>query len=112
ISRLCEVALNCENAKEAERYGKSCWLGDPMEVALIDFAKAANGATALVYPRVDEIPFDSDRKRLSTVHQVSDRQALFCKGAVETVLPLCTSAYVDSSIITLSDEMRESFLRA
>jgi sodium/potassium-transporting ATPase subunit alpha len=42
-------------------------------------------------PRVDEVPFDSDRKRLSTLHRTSEGLVLFTKGALAALLPLCGS---------------------
>jgi magnesium-transporting ATPase (P-type) len=61
---------------------------------------------------VDEVPFDSDRKRLSTVHQTPGGLRLHCKGALECVLPLCSRAQTASGEEVLSDEWRERLLRA
>ena len=47
------------------------------------------------YPRLDEIPFDADRMRLSTVHAMPEGPTLYCKGAVESVLPLCSRILLD-----------------
>jgi magnesium-transporting ATPase (P-type) len=42
--------------------------------------------------RVDELPFDAERRRMSTLHAASEGRVLYCKGAAESVLPLCTRA--------------------
>ena len=56
-----------------------------MEVALVQLA--ADAMPALPHsPRVNEIPFDSQRKRLSTVHAAPEGPVLYCKGAPEVVL--------------------------
>ena len=60
-----------------------------METALAQMALSALGAQQ-ASPRVGEIPFDADRKRMSTVHDTSDGRILYCKGAPEVVVPLCT----------------------
>ncbi|MDP4917324.1 MAG: HAD family hydrolase, partial [Haliea sp.] len=69
--------------------------GEATEIAL--YRAALDGGydkTALLQqlPRIAELPFDSERKRMSTLHQAEDRVILFCKGAPEQVLPLCTHA--------------------
>lgn len=60
--------------------------GDPMEIALASMAKEASlPGMEMIF----EIPFDADRMRLSTVHDTPGGPILLCKGAPETVLPLC-----------------------
>src|SRR5512141_903846 len=59
------AARMCHDLKESERLGKAALLGDPMEVALVEMALPFT-SNAPPYPRVDEIPFDADRMRLST----------------------------------------------
>ncbi len=68
--------------------------GDPTEVALQEAALAAGFAKAaleLLQPRVAEQPFDSERKRMATVHRDSEGFVAYVKGAPETVLPLCVA---------------------
>jgi Ca2+-transporting ATPase len=66
--------------------------GDPMEIALLRFA-VDNGldlsAVRRKWKRIFEIPFDADRKRMSTIHESDGRRILFMKGAPEKVIPLC-----------------------
>jgi calcium-translocating P-type ATPase len=83
--RLLQCALHCENVR-ATADGRP--LGEPMEVALVEMARAL-GVTE-DYQRIDQIPFDSDRKRLSTVHETPEGRVLLMKGAAEVVLRLCT----------------------
>ena len=65
--RFFEVAASCHDLKDARSAAGPGWLGDPMEVALVQLA--ADAMPRLPHsPRVSEIPFDSQRKRLSTVH--------------------------------------------
>ena len=86
--RFFEDALLCHNLKETMKAGQWQALGDPMEVALVRMAKNCLGE-AITYPKINEVPFDTDRKRLSTVHQTPKGVVLYCKGALEMVLPLC-----------------------
>ncbi len=99
------TARMCHDLKETERHGKPAFLGDPMEVALVEMALPFISGTP-IYPRVDEIPFDADRMRLSTLHQTPDGLALYCKGAPESVLPLCQHILVDGTISPLGAEAR------
>lgn len=84
-----ETALFCEDSREVQVGDTHEILGDPMEVALIEMARQVLRDHP-DQPKVDEIPFDSSRKRLTTVHQKDSGLVLYCKGALETVLPLCT----------------------
>ena len=105
------TARMCHDLKETERGGKPAFLGDPMEVALVEMAlPCLSGAP--VYPRVDEIPFDADRMRLSTVHQAPEGLALYCKGAPESVLPLCRHMLIDGEIPPLGAEAKLTIARA
>ena len=70
--------------------------GDPTETALVDIALKI-GFTKNIYddmPRIDEIPFDSDRKLMTTVHKRADKYIVFTKGGVDELLGISTS-YID-----------------
>lgn len=75
--------------------------GDPTELALY-LAAQENGfdKTELDQrlPRIAEVPFDSERKRMTTLHQMSDQQIIaFAKGAPESILPLCNQQLSDTT---------------
>lgn len=64
-------------------------IGDPTETALIDFAEGQSfyaDAIRSKYPRIAEIPFDSDRKLMSTVHEINGNTVMVTKGAVDVLL--------------------------
>ncbi|NDJ74636.1 MAG: HAD-IC family P-type ATPase, partial [Chloroflexi bacterium] len=84
-------------------------IGDPTEGALVVAAAKANlwrGEVEARYPRVNEIPFDSTRKRMSTIHQNPDGQGYiaFIKGAPEIVLEFCDNVLVDGAETPLTPE--------
>jgi P-type Mg2+ transporter len=61
------------------------------------------------YRKVDELPFDFSRRRMSVIVEKERRQhTLICKGAVEEVLQVCSFARVDGKIVPLSGEFRRS----
>lgn len=69
--------------------------GDPTETALVDMGFKLDFQPALYkqMPRVEEIPFDSDRKLMTTVHKVGDKYIVYTKGGVDELLN-CSKAYV------------------
>jgi calcium-translocating P-type ATPase len=101
----------CHDLKESEERGKKVFLGDPMEIALAALARQAMPGIP-AWRRRDEIPFDADRMRLSTVHETPDGPVLYCKGAPEAVLPLCSRVWVDGEARPFSDELREKARQA
>lgn len=65
-------------------------IGDPTEIALIDFSKKHGLPAESMrekYPRLGEIPFDSDRKLMSTVHKIGPNYKMLTKGAVDVLAP-------------------------
>jgi len=109
--RFFEDALLCHNLKETVVAGKSRLLGDPMEVALVRMAKTCLGEP-ISYPKINEVPFDTDRKRLSTVHQTPKGPVVYCKGALEMLLPLCSRVHKGADITPLTPEDRQTFTHA
>ncbi len=108
---LFAVAMYCHNLKQSEQEGKQVLLGDPMEVALLELARTA----ITVQPdhkRIDEIPFDTDRKRLSLLYQTPGGNMLYCKGALETMLPLCRDIHLNGERQALDDSQRQRLLQA
>ena len=85
--QLLRNARYCNNLKLVLEGGQNAWLGDPMEVALAAFAGDSH---ALANARVaGELAFDSDRRRMSVIIAAGGERWLYCKGAPETVMPLC-----------------------
>jgi Ca2+-transporting ATPase len=83
------LALNSDASRDSD----GGWLGDPTEIALVDHAHASGvdiAALRETLPRIAELPFDSERKRMTTVHERGNDVLVTVKGAPEAVLPLCT----------------------
>lgn len=82
-------------------------IGDPTEVALIEMGKKFNVMKADVnekHPRVNELPFDSERKMMSTQHVYGDVKVSFTKGAVDNIIPRCKKIYDNGKIRKLTKE--------
>jgi len=95
-------------------------VGDPTEGALVVAAAKAGlmrNQLERDFPRVDEIPFDASRKRMSTLHRVPGVHdeydyMLYVKGAPDFVLDLSTHVYHDGQAIPMTPELRERIERA
>lgn len=85
--------------------------GDPMEMALQAISQQA-GWQADGSEMYDEVPFDSDRKRMSVLHQTPDGLMLYTKGALETVLPLCQQWQPQGQVVALDDTDRDQTSQA
>ncbi|MCI6189034.1 MAG: calcium-translocating P-type ATPase, PMCA-type [Clostridium sp.] len=82
-------------------------IGDPTEGALIFLAKKFNINHEELedkYPREFEQPFDSNRKRMSTVHVIDNNITVYTKGAVDEMLPLCDSILAEDGIRPITDK--------
>jgi P-type Ca2+ transporter type 2C len=83
--------------------------GDPMETAIVEFVLAADSFNltdlAGKHPRTYEIPFDADRKCMTTIHKYNDKYLVICKGAIEVI----ASKLVDGYDINDLNERNESF---
>ena len=79
-------------------------MGDPTETALLVAAEQL--APAHLRPRrVAEVPFDSERKRMTTVHDIDGRRVAYVKGGADVVLALCTHALVHGEIVALEGDL-------
>jgi P-type Ca2+ transporter type 2C len=88
MSLLCSDAISGEDKE----------IGDPTEIALTNLGRKYNLREIDVremYPRICEIPFDSDRKLMSTVHKIENQITMITKGALDVILEravkICTS---------------------
>jgi len=86
-------------------------LGDPMEVALAAMGRQVAGELA-DHKRIDEIPFDTDRKRMSVLSETPQGRMLYCKGAPETVLEVCDFVQFDAGVTPLDPAAKTRLLAA
>ncbi|MBL0124779.1 MAG: cation-translocating P-type ATPase [Betaproteobacteria bacterium] len=76
--------------------GETNWHGDPTETALAQAALESGldkAALELIYRRVEEISFDAESKRMTTVNQIDHGYVAYTKGAPESVIPHCKSQW-------------------
>ena len=103
---LCSDAnLNEENQAE----------GEPTECALVNFAYSVGLHKAEMEkatPRVDEAPFDSGRKMMSTVHDLGGKFVQYTKGGPDVVLARCTTYWEDGAAKPMTEEKRAEIMAA
>lgn len=89
--------------------------GDPTEIALIDMGNMFNifkEDLDKTHKRVDEVPFDSDRKLMSTINTYDDKFYVMTKGATDNLLEICNTAYINGEVIPLTEDIKKDFLQA
>ncbi len=119
LQTLAVAAGLCNNARLLPPNGDSArWtvLGDPTEAALRVLAPKADvdlDVVASKTPRLREIPFDSRRKRMSTVHQGAGRERIvYTKGAPKEVLALCSRVLWQGKERALDESLRQDAMAA
>lgn len=102
---LIEGLVLCNDTQEGAQ-GKL--VGDPTETALVAYARTIKFAPRTIKrenPRIDEIPFDSKRKLMTTVHENSEGDKIsYTKGAVDIMLSRCTKILVGGKVREITEE--------
>jgi len=99
----------CHDLRRDDQSGR--WHGDPMEIALVEMAEHATGGS-FNRRRLAELSFDAERMRQSVSYATPDGAIICCKGAPETVLPLCRYAASGNGTEPLSAEGIQQIVRA
>ena len=89
--------------------------GDPTEIALVEYANKLNQHKAdleKVAPRVDEYPFDSVRKMMSTQHEYDGKKIIFTKGAIDSILKVATKIEINGKVRELTEKDKENIMAA
>jgi len=114
LKRMLLSGMLCNDASLVQEDGGWRIKGDPTEGALVVAAAKAKlnaGELRESWPRIGEIPFESERKRMSTVHQPPEGEPVaFVKGAPELILERCTHWERNGQREVLTDAMRQQIL--
>ncbi len=111
--KLLSISVLCADATmKVNEDGKFTFTGDPTETALLDFGVLYNihkDELERSYPRVAEIPFDSERKRMTTVNRMGERETrVNVKGGLDEVLSVCDKIIINGEVMPLrSDDIEQ-----
>ncbi|NLN97974.1 MAG: calcium-translocating P-type ATPase, PMCA-type [Eubacteriaceae bacterium] len=111
---LTTIGMLSNDASINEENGEWVEIGDPTEVAFVAFSKRLGIDKEDVLanmPRVGELPFDSDRKLMTTLHQSEDIYYSFTKGAPDEIINLSTHYYKDGEILPITDAYKETVMQ-
>ncbi len=110
---LVPAALCCDGTVEKNEDGTLKHVGDPTETAIVAGLLALGSEKKTInakYPRIFEIPFDSDRKMMTTLHRDGQRFFSVTKGAVDQILARCTNVDKES-VMVANKQLAEKALR-
>ncbi len=111
--KLLSFGVLCNDGRLERKDGKENAVGDPTETALLSGALRygmEQSALETEHPRMAEIPFDSDRKLMTTVHFFSGKYIAVVKGAPDVLLDRCVPGDY-SAALTVNEEMASEALR-
>ena len=89
--------------------------GDPTEIALVEYANKMNqhkGDLEKLAPRIDEYPFDSVRKMMSTQHVYNGKKLIFTKGAIDSILKVANRIEINGKVRNITEEDKKNIMAA
>ena len=101
VMDVLRYAVLCSDGKVILENGAEKHIGDPTETAIVAAAKRAGMEKPDLdrdYPRIYEIPFDSDRKRMTTVNEIEGRKVVIVKGALDVLAARCTPESIEDAM--------------
>jgi len=111
ISLMSEIGILCNDAVYDSK--EATIIGDPTEGAMLVFgAKLGQHKDEMneVHKRIHEIPFDSDRKMMSTYNLHGSNVIMNTKGAPDAIISRCSSVYIDGAIVPLTDATKKHLI--
>jgi Ca2+-transporting ATPase len=114
FEKLRLVGALCNDAS-LKKSGKKEFIGDPIEIALIQFANASGFKASELkaqYGRIEEVPFSSETKIMGTLHKSPDGFLVAAKGSVEDLLKKCTKIQIGETIKDLDKNARKGILES
>ncbi|KGM97960.1 ATPase [Clostridium novyi A str. 4552] len=108
---LIENLVLCNDAT----YSEKASTGDPTEIALINMGVNYNifkDELQSNHKRIDEIPFDSDRKLMTTVNEYDNELYVMTKGAIDSLLKICNKILINGKDLALTDDAKLKIMEA
>ncbi len=112
-SKESKLLINCMTLCNDATYSEKNQTGDPTEIGLLEYSFKLNIFKEDLenkYKRIDEIPFDSHRKLMTTVNIINDKTRVFTKGALDSILPICNKIQIDGKLLEFTNEYKNKIL--
>jgi P-type Ca2+ transporter type 2C len=109
LARAVEIMALCNNALQVVSEGTEGMSGDPTETALLGAVESCGGNARRLrsaHKAAGEVPFDSDRKMMSSIRLYGRERLALVKGAPEKMLPCCNRLMVQKGEVSMSREWR------
>ncbi|EGT3616867.1 calcium-transporting P-type ATPase, PMR1-type [Clostridium perfringens] len=106
---LIDCMVLCNDAT----YSEKSKTGDPTEIALLESSFKLNILKEDLekeFKRIDEIPFDSERKLMTTVNLIDDEARVFTKGALDSILSICNKICINGNVLDFTPEYKNKIL--
>lgn len=100
LEQLIRLAALCTDAEIVTENGREKLIGDPTETAILAYLRIMGYDKSDLLedmPRIGELPFDSERKRMASIHMAGHQTIIIVKGAPESVLPLCSKGSIEKT---------------
>lgn len=109
---LANAMSLCSDAEYDVEKGEAT--GEPTECALVNYASTLDldkNVQKTLYPRIGEIPFDSMRKMMTTVHRDQEGAIVqYTKGAPDEIVKRCTHVYENGAVVEMTEQKRDEIL--
>ncbi|MEP7232018.1 MAG: cation-transporting P-type ATPase [Ginsengibacter sp.] len=113
FEKILIISTLSNNAVSKQEQNKKKYLGDPIEIALLQFVNSGKTKAADInasYPRIAEEPFNSETKLMATLHKTDTGNFIAAKGAVEELITKCSFYFVSDKAVPLTDADKKIFL--
>ena len=99
--------LNCASAcQNVVKNDEDTYMGDETEVSIYKYLEKANYKIGNTI-RIKEYPFDSDRKMMSTINKINDKEYSYTKGSLDSVINNCKSYLINGKTFPMTDEYKK-----
>ena len=105
---ILSLGAMCTDVEISNHAGKIEVTGEPTETAIVNKALEEGQNKEQLYqamPRIGDIPFDSNRKMMTTIHKLPNGYRIICKGAPDVLLKKCTKAYTNGTVTKLNGNL-------
>ncbi|MBI2670397.1 HAD-IC family P-type ATPase [Candidatus Woesearchaeota archaeon] len=111
LEQLLIIGMLCNNA--SVDFSKKQIIGDPTEASLIVSASKAGlnkNEIETQFKRLQEIPFDSEKKYMATIHEKGNKKFLYVKGAPDMIIDLCAYVLINNKQVKLDSKKKKQIL--